>query len=167
MRFGGYLDQSLELRHWISLSMKNGFARGKKLYPAHYSLLYFSKGFPKNFKRPKIDPQKCRKCGEYIKDYGGYKSIIDEKGINLSDFWEDTSPLRHISRKHRNSNELPKLIFDRVLSISGAPNEFYIDPFAGSGSGVIGAAELKMKFLCCDLLESNCSIIANRLENFV
>jgi DNA modification methylase len=95
------------------------------------------------------------------------KWIIDEKGINLSDFWEDTSPLRHISRKHRNSNELPKLIFDRVLSISGAPNEFYIDPFAGSGSGVIGAAELKMKFLCCDLLESNCSIIANRLENFV
>ena len=36
--------------------MKNGFARGKKLYPAHYALLYFTKGMPASFQRPKILP---------------------------------------------------------------------------------------------------------------
>ena len=30
----------MQFRHWIALSMKGTYPRGKKLYPAHYALLY-------------------------------------------------------------------------------------------------------------------------------
>jgi site-specific DNA-methyltransferase (adenine-specific) len=46
LRFGNFLDKQMLFRHWIAVSMKNGFARGNFLYPAHYSLLYLSKGNP-------------------------------------------------------------------------------------------------------------------------
>lgn len=164
LRFGSFLDGRLEFRHWIAISMKNGFARGKRLYPAHYALLWFTKGDPGNFKRPKIAPKRCRHCNKYIKDYGGYRAIIEEKGINLSDFWEDLSPLRHAEKKHRKLNELPYVLFNRVMEMSGAPNELYVDPFGGSGSGVLAATEAGMKFACCDLIFSNCKIVEKRLN---
>ncbi len=63
MRFGSFLADQLEFRHWIAIAMKNGFARGNNLYPAHYALLYFTKGSPLYFSRPKIEPAICRHCG--------------------------------------------------------------------------------------------------------
>lgn len=164
IRLGSFLDGSLEFRHWIAISMKNGFARGRRLYPAHYALLMFSKGSPRWFRRPRISPQTCRHCDEYIKDYGGYRSIIDQKGLNLSDFWEDLSPLRHSHRKHRESNELPPLLLNRIVEISGAKGLLYVDPFAGTGAGVLAAAAAGMRFACCDILSANCKIICQRLE---
>src|SRR5579864_6975486 len=44
IRFAPYLSDRLEFRHWIAIAMKNGFARGDRLYPAHYALLYFTRG---------------------------------------------------------------------------------------------------------------------------
>ena len=36
-----HLDQrGMEFRHWIALSMKGTFPRGKKLYPAHYATVF-------------------------------------------------------------------------------------------------------------------------------
>jgi len=44
-RFATHLEeQGMLFRHWIALSMKGTFPRGQKLYPAHYGLLYFTKG---------------------------------------------------------------------------------------------------------------------------
>jgi site-specific DNA-methyltransferase (adenine-specific) len=119
MRLGSLVDQELDLRHWIAISMKNGFVRGKRLYPAHYCLLYFTKGQPAAFRRPKVSPAVCRHCKRTIKDYGGYRRIIERKGINLSDFWEDVSPVRHATTKLRKQNQLPLTITDRVFHISG------------------------------------------------
>lgn len=164
MRFGAHIEQHLNFRHWIAIAMKNGFARGSKLYPAHYALLYFTKGRPVHFARPKLAPVNCRHCGKLIKDYGGYKTIIDNKGINLSDFWEDLSPVRHHNRKFRKANELPPTLLERVIEISGEPGLLYVDPFAGTGSGVIAAAKAGLTFDACDIIESNCSIICQRLD---
>lgn len=163
MRLGNYIDNKLDFRHWISISMKNGFVRGKNLYPAHYALLYFTKGEPLYFHRPKIEIQKC-KCGRSIKDYGGYKSIIEEKGINLSDFWEDLSPVRHASKKLRIPNQLPIKITDRVVAISGKKNKLLVDPFVGTGTSVISAINAGMKFIACDLIKDNCQIVEDRIE---
>ena len=164
MHFGAYLEDKLNFFHWITISMKNGFVRGNRLYPAHYSLLMYTKGKPNIFNRPKLKPVACRHCGGYIKDYGGYKSIIENKGINLSDVWDDVSPIRHQSKKNRAANELPEIIFERIFQMSGTPNNLYIDPFAGSGSGVIFASKYGMKFKCCDILMDNCHIINDRLS---
>ncbi len=163
MRLGAYTEGFLNFRHWISVSMKNGFARGKKLYPAHYALLYFTKGHPKYFIRPKLDPLRCRSCGEYVRDYGGYKKLIEDTGINLSDIWGDLSPVRHKSRKHRVANELPMALFDRIMTMSGETGMTYIDPFAGSGSGALSAKKHHLNFVVGDILEENTEIILNRI----
>jgi len=167
MRFGAYLDRRLTFHQWIAISMKNGFVRGNRLYPAHYALMMFTKGKPKRFARPRISPQECRTCGELVKDYGGYKPIIRRKGINLSDFWEDLSPVRHANQKHRAANELPALLFHRVLTMVGSRGSLYVDPFGGSGSGVIAAARRGMRFAACDIVTANCKLMKRRLLEFL
>jgi len=167
IRLGSHLDKELVLRHWIAISMKNGFVRGDYLYPAHYALLYFTKGNPDTFNRPRIDPALCRKCGNTIKDYGGYKSIIEDKGLNLSDFWEDLSPVRHSNRKLRSQNQLPLTMLQRVVEISGMQNMTFLDPFAGTGTGVVAAVQRGMNFIAGDIVEANCQIIDRRLRDFL
>ena len=164
LRVGAYAERSLSLRHWISISMKNGFARGKKLYPAHYALLYFTKGPPQYFFRPKLEPLRCRSCGEFVRDYGGYKKIIESAGINLSDIWDDLSPVRHKTTKHRPANELPIALFDRIMSISGDAGMTYVDPFAGSGSGAIAAWKHNLNFRVGDIVRENTNIIVQRIK---
>jgi len=163
LRLGSYLDTKLTFYQWIAISMKNGFVRGPHLYPAHYALLMFTKGRPRKFMRPRISPQECRTCGELVKDYGGYKPIIRRKGVNLSDFWEDLSPVRHASSKNRAANELPPLLYHRILAMVGSRGRLYVDPFGGSGSGVVAAARRGMRFATCDIVRANCNLIERRI----
>ena len=77
-RFATHLEeQDMQFRHWIALSMKGTFPRGRKLYPAHYALLYFTKGDPTIFNRDsvRVPIPSCRHCGKDIKDYGGTSKI--------------------------------------------------------------------------------------------
>lgn len=163
-RFSGLLNRHLEFRHWIALSINNGFARGERLYPAHYALLYYSNGTPATFNRPRDEPQRCRHCGEYVRDYGGYKSIIDNQGVNLSDVWTDIVPIRHASKKHRPANQLPQLITDRVVSISGTKGGTLLDPFVGTGTSLISARANDMRFVAGDLSPEAIAVTTKRLR---
>lgn len=154
---------ALCFRHWIAISMKNGFVRGNRLYPAHYALLYYTKGEPSNFKRPKLKPMACRHCGGLVKNYGGYTSIIKKKGINLSDFWEDTSPVRHANKKLRQANQLPQLITDRIVAISGVKGGVIVDPFVGTGTSLVSALSKGMVFIANDLSSRNIKICKERI----
>lgn len=163
-KFAPTLHGLLQFRHWIAVMMKNGFARGNKLYPAHYALLYFSKGDPSAFSRPKLVPTQCRHCGDLIKDYGGYTSIIKEKGINLSDFWDDLSPVRHNKRKLRAANQLPEKLTDRVVQISGIRGGVFLDPFVGTGTSIVSAYRFGMNFLANDISRRCVRMSRNRLD---
>lgn len=165
LRVGYYLDTQLTFQHWIAISMKNGFVRGQRLYPAHYALLMFSKGKPRVLRRPKVPARRCANCGDFFRSYGGYRSIIEKQGgVNLSDFWDDLSPVRHAANKNRTANELPYALVNRIIQISGVPGGAYVDPFAGAGSGVLAAAKAGMRFNCCDIQRQNCLLIARRLQ---
>lgn len=159
------LSQSMQFRHWIAVAIKNGFARGRRLYPAHYALLYFTKGEPTTFERPRIPPEECRHCGEFIKDYGGYLDIILKNGVNLSDVWTDISPVRHAKYKTRAANELPSTFTDRVLNIAGRKDGLFVDPFGGSGAAVVSAKHAQMRFSACDISKRNCALMASRLAD--
>jgi site-specific DNA-methyltransferase (adenine-specific) len=165
LQLGNILRQQMSFRHWIAISMKNNFARGNFLYPAHYALLYFTKGSPNIFNRPKIPVPTCRHCGKHIKDYGGYKQYVED-GVNLSDVWEDLSPVRHSNKKNRPANELPLELPRRVVQISGKKGGLLIDPFVGSGTSIIAAAEIGMRFLACDRELSCCEVAARRLTEY-
>lgn len=160
--FANILRQHLEFRHWIAIAMKNGFVRGRNLYPAHYSLLYFTKGEPEVFSRPKVEPPRCRKCNNPIKDYGGYKRFVVD-GVNLSDFWDDISPVRHRKYKNRKGNELPVIIPSRVVQISGRRHGVLVDPFAGTGSAAVAAINGGMRFVVADREREACRVMRNRV----
>lgn len=139
VQFGAYLDQYLDFRHWIAICMKNTFPRGKKLYPAHYGLLYYTKGEPKTFNKLRTPIPTCRHCGGEIRDYGGHRDKLNPKGLNLTDFWDDTSPVRHKKFKKRSANELKPIIPERAILMSTSRHDIILDPFGGGGSTYIQA----------------------------
>jgi site-specific DNA-methyltransferase (adenine-specific) len=162
IRFANLLEQHLIFRHWIAISMKNGFVRGNHLYPAHYALLHYSKGKPNVANRPKIEPSTCPHCDEYIRDYGGYVKHIED-GVNLTDIWDDLSPVRHLKYKRRTANELPLAIPRRAVAISGVRRGVLVDPFAGTGTALVAARLGGMRFIACDRESENVELMINRL----
>src|SRR5712691_4715347 len=143
-------QKQMTFRHWIAVSMKGTFPRGKKLYPAHYALLYFTKGGPKTFNRDQVrlPVPKCRHCGKDIKDYGGHRKFLNPLGLNLTDFWEDTAPARHQKFKARwHINELKPMIPSRCIEISTEPGDLVLDPFGGGGSTYEAAQRLDRYWL--------------------
>jgi len=160
------LLERLQFRHWIAIAMKNGFVRGNNLYPAHYALLYYTKGKPARFSRPRLKPQVCRHCEKLVKDYGGYTDIIERKGINLSDFWDDLSPVRHKSRKHRTANQLPTTLTDRVVAIAGTPGGVLVDPFAGTGTSLLSALVGGMYFVANEMSRRSLKVCLSRVSDF-
>ncbi|MGP0565187.1 MULTISPECIES: DNA-methyltransferase [unclassified Nitrospina] len=134
---GAYLaKQGLSFRHWIAISVGNSLPISGRLYPAHYSLLYYSKGKPKTFRKIRTPIELCRHCGGEIRDYGGHRNAMNPKGVNLKDVWTDIPPVRHwkFKSKARRANSLSTKILDRVVEISTFPGEIVLDPFGGSGT---------------------------------
>ncbi|QEN06612.1 site-specific DNA-methyltransferase [Oceanispirochaeta crateris] len=138
------LNKSLYFKNWIAVDLKYSLPIRGRLYPSHYSLLYFTKGKKANtFNPDRIPMQICPKCYGDLKDYGGYKSKMNKKGVNITDIWTDIPPVRHAKYKRRkNSNELSIKLLDRVIEMASKPGDLVFDPFGGSGSTYI-VAELK------------------------
>lgn len=165
IRLSAYIEQHLDFRHWIAISMKNGFVRGDYLYPAHYALLYYTKGKPAAFSRPKVPKPICSRCKKDLRDYGGYKEYVAH-GINLSDVWDDVSPVRHRKTKTRTANELPLLIPERVITISGNIGGLVVDPFAGSGTTILAALAAEMQFVAADCEVEYCELMHGRVLEY-
>ena len=53
-------EQGLLFRHWIAVSIKLCLPIPKRLYPAHYSLLYYTKGKPKTFRSIRTPIETCQ-----------------------------------------------------------------------------------------------------------
>lgn len=126
----------LDFRHWIAVEQKNCLPIQGRLYPAHYSLLYFTKGKPRVFRKIRTPIEKCRHCDGEIRDYGGHRNAMNPNGVNLKDIWTDIPPVRHRKYKPdaRTENALSTKLIDRVIEISTLPGDVVLDPFGGSGT---------------------------------
>ena len=152
MEVGHHLGAAgMMFRHWVAVDIKMGLPIRGKLYPAHYSLLYYTKGKPKTFTRPRLPIDVCRHCGGDIKDYGGHRNKLHPDGINLSDVWTDIAPVRHRGQKHRGANQLSEKMLERVLTISSEPGDLMIDPFGGSGTTFAVAERMHRHWAGCEL----------------
>ena len=166
-RFAAYLEErSMEFRHWIALTMKGSYPRGRKLYPAHYALLYFSKdGPPVTFNKVRTPVVTCRHCGGEIRDYGGHRKALNPAGLNLTDFWEDTSPNRHRGWKVRPGvNELKPKIPARAIEIATDLGDVILDPFGGGGSTYAEAQRRERRWIGSEVGGANCAAIERRLR---
>jgi site-specific DNA-methyltransferase (adenine-specific) len=170
IEYGAYLNhRRMWFRHWIACRMPKAFPRGKKMSPAHYGLIYYTKGEPAVFNKVYTPIQVCRHCGGEIRDYGGHRKSLNEKGINLmdvwdmpEDVWEDTSdpnpndvlwtlaeemwtdipPVRHRRHKKRVPNELAPIMLERIIAMTSNPGQIVLDPFGGSGTTFYAAEKL-------------------------
>lgn len=142
--FSEFLNQRLTFRHWITTDIKFSLPIQGRLYPSHYSLLYYVKGErPNTFLPDRMPMETCPKCSGDIKDYGGYKDKMNPKGINMTDVWYDIPPVRHSKYKGRkDANELSIKLLDRIIEMASKPGDLIFDPFGGSGTTYI-VAEMK------------------------
>ncbi len=138
------LNGRMTFVHWIAVDIKYSLPIQGRLYPSHYSLLYYVKGSQARVFHPdRLPMQVCPHCAGDLRDYGGYKAKMNPRGVNLSDVWWDISPVRHAKYKRRNgANELPLKLLDRIIELSTDKGDLLFDPFGGSGTTYM-AAELK------------------------
>ncbi|NOZ72240.1 MAG: site-specific DNA-methyltransferase [Chloroflexi bacterium] len=164
IHLASYLDRYLEFRHWIAVDIKFSLPIPGRLYPSHYSLLYFVKGpRPRVFNPPRLPLPTCRHCGGEIKDYGGYKNKMNPRGVNLTDVWTDIPPVRHRRYKNRGANQLALKMLDRILDIATNEDDIVLDPFAGSGT-TLAACELRnRRWIGIEI--GDCKPIAERLSD--
>jgi len=162
--FGAHLmARGLEFRNWIAISIKLGLPIPGRLYPAHYSLLYYTKGRPKTFHRIRTPIELCRHCGGEIKDYGGHRAAMNPDGVNLTDVWTDIPPVRHwkFKTRKRSSNQLSTKLLERVIHLSTEEGGLVLDPFGGSGTTFDVAERHDRYWLGTDV--ESCQTIAERM----
>lgn len=164
-KIASFLHGRLNFKHWIAVDMKNNMPIQGRLYPSHYSLLYFIKGEKANIFEPdRLAAQTCPKCFGDLKDYGGYKSKMNPLGINLTDVWYDIPPVRHKKYKKRNgANELSIKILDRVIEMATREGDLIFDPFGGSGTTYVIAEIKNRKWIGSEI--DDCEIIKDRFNN--
>ncbi|ELA8075104.1 site-specific DNA-methyltransferase [Vibrio alginolyticus] len=164
-RFAAFLHNRLSFKHWIATDIKYSLPINGRLYPAHYSLLYFVKGDKANvFSPDRLAAQVCPKCFDDLKDYGGYKHKMNPLGINLSDVWLDIPPVRHAKYKKRaGSNELSIKLLDRIIEMSTNEGDIVFDPFGGSGTTYVVSEIKNRKWIGVEL--DPCDIIKERFSD--
>lgn len=131
-----FLNRHLNFRHWISVDIKYSLPLASRLYPSHYSLLYYVKGPRAEVFHPdRLPMDVCPECVADLKDYGGYKDKMNPLGVNLCDVWSDIPPVRHAKyKKRKGANELSIKLLDRVIEMSTNEGDCIFDPFGGSGT---------------------------------
>jgi site-specific DNA-methyltransferase (adenine-specific) len=158
------LDRGMHFRDWITIDIKFGLPLQGRLYPSHYSLLYFSKGRHKTFHNIRLPIKTCRHCGGEIKDYGGHRNAMNPKGVNLTDVWDDIPPVRHwkFKTKKRKANALSTKLLQRVIHIASDKGDVILDPFGGSGTTYAVAERMDRRWLGIEIESTD--VIIERLS---
>jgi site-specific DNA-methyltransferase (adenine-specific) len=186
IEYGAYLNRKgMCFRHWVACRMPKAFPRGKKMSPAHYGLLYYTKGEPSVFNKVYTPIQVCRHCGGEIRDYGGHRKSLNEKGINLMDVWDmpedvwentpeadptevlwtlaeemwaDIPPVRHHRHKKRVPNELAPIMLERIIAMASNPGQIVVDPFGGSGTTFYAAEKLHRYWIGSEIGDTEAAV---------
>ena len=154
----------LTFRHWIAVNVKLSLPLPGRLYPSHYSLLYYTKGKPKSFHKIRVPIETCRHCGKEIKDYGGHRGAMNPNGVNLTDVWNDITPVRHwkFKSRKRSANQLSTKLLERIVQISTDAGDLVLDPFGGSGTTFDVCERLGRHWIGMEI--ESCQVIIERLE---
>ena len=162
---GSYLvENGMTFRHWIAVNIKLSLPIPGRLYPSHYGLVYFTKGNANTFRRIRTPIETCRHCGREIKDYGGHRGAMNPNGVNLTDVWNDITPVRHwkFKSRKRTLNQLSTKILERVVQMSTRECDVVLDPFGGSGTTYDVCERLGRHWIGMDM--ESCEVIIERLQ---
>ncbi len=170
IRHFNHLKKFLKFQDWIvweGLSLPV-----RMIMPAHYSILCFSKGTPRDL------PGLSRENHSYLEAislnttkefYCTRSSCIKErrsKGICDKDFltnlWWDIHRLKHNSRRVDHPCQLPPTLMHRLISLFTYENELVLDPFNATGTTSLAAEQLNREFIGIELSKKYHSIAQKR-----
>jgi site-specific DNA-methyltransferase (adenine-specific) len=159
------MTSGLKFRHAIAICHRCSLPIPGRLYPAHYSLLYVSKGEPNVFRRIYTPIETCRHCKKELRDYGGHRKKMNANGVNLMDVWTDITPVRHGKYKSpkRKANALSTKLIDRVVELTTREGDLVLDPFGGSGTTYAVCERKRRRWLGIDSEPEAIAAIVERL----
>jgi site-specific DNA-methyltransferase (adenine-specific) len=161
IRHFSHLKASLQFQNWIvweGLSLPV-----RRIMPAHYSILCFSKGAPRPLPALSDEPRSpldeealsvlkefyCLRssCMQYRRGLG-----IDDRGP-VTDLWWDIHRLKHNSRRVDHPCQLPPALMRRLIATFTRPGEMVLDPFNGAGTTTLCAEAMGRRFIGIELSE--------------
>ncbi|WP_163534766.1 DNA-methyltransferase [Helicobacter suis] len=161
--YASFLNTRAIFRHWISWDAMSA-PMGKTLQPAHYGILFYSKGELKGrFKEIRYPHRRDRK-GALLKDYGGKKQMLHPFGPLCSDVWSDIHRIRHANKRDKHPCQLPLHLLERLILMSMEEGEVILDPFLGTGTTAIAAKRLQRNFIGFEKDWQYCQIAREKVD---
>jgi len=152
-----FLNRYLHLQRWIvwdALAEPRG-----KLLPAHYALLYYTKGpRPKVFNyrgairnwylfdeavAPPDAPDLCPRPNCIRKRWLKGENLYSE----LSDIWRDLHRVRHKRNRDPHPCQLPERMMERIIRMATNRGHIVLDCFGGAGTTAMVASRLGRHFI--------------------
>jgi len=155
IRHFSHLQKVLDFYDWIvweGLSLPV-----RMIMPAHYTILTFSKGSPRNspgFSRKIHTPLELSSLNTLKENFCFRSSCIRSRrkaGLvdqeQITNLWWDIHRLKHNSRRVDHPTQLPPKLMHRLVSLFTNEGEIVLDPFNGSGTTSLAAEQLNRKFI--------------------
>ena len=147
-----FLHKILYFQNWIVWDALS--TPLKKIMPAHYTILYFTKGKTPN----SLHMSYSEKNGVYPHSLNynfcirpgcinkrNQNGIIDEKP--LSDLWSDIHRVKHNSLREDHPTLLPPKLLQRIITMSSNNNDVILDCFNGVGTTTLMAEKLNRRYI--------------------
>ncbi|MGA2669664.1 MAG: DNA methyltransferase [Ignavibacteria bacterium] len=167
-----HLSTILDYQDWIvweGLSMPV-----RMIMPAHYSILCFSKGKPRQlpgFMRNNNSSYEKKAIETLSENFCKRPNCIKKRqylGIKdtetITNLWWDIHRLKHNSRRMDHPCQLPPLFMYRLITLFTNEREYVLDPFNGVGTTTLTAQQLNRKYIGIELSEYYHKIAIKRHE---
>ncbi|RKU12510.1 modification methylase [Candidatus Poribacteria bacterium] len=160
LRDAGWTFQNL-----IIWKKKTSAVPGTKRFGKHYQVIAFAtKGrTPRVFHRLRIDPplpadyKHARENGMFVTD------VWDDIRELTSGYFAGDEALRDADGNRLHKQQAPIQLLLRIVLSSTNPGDVVLYPFAGSGTTLVVAAQLRRKSVGIELDSQNVALIENRL----
>ena len=160
LRATGWTFQNL-----IIWKKKTSAVPGTKRFGKHYQVIAFAtKGkTPRVFHRLRIDPplpadyKHARENGMFVTD------VWDDIRELTSGYFAGDEALRDADGNRLHKQQTPIQLLLRIILSSTNPGDVVLDPFAGSGTTLVVAAQLGRQSIGVELDSQNVELIQNRL----
>ena len=154
-----YLVKELDYQDWIAWEGLSLPVR--MIMPAHYSVLCFSKGKPRDLPglaRSAHGDLEQRAIASLKEDYCIRAACINKrKKIKIEDtsltsnLWWDIHRLKHNSRRVDHPCQLPPSFMYRLISLFTNEGEIVVDPFNGAGTTTLTSAQMNRIYVGIEL----------------
>jgi DNA modification methylase len=173
-----HMDKGLVYQNWITWDALSFPVR--KIMPAHYTILCFSKGQPRMLpglmnppnkthtpsESPTFDPLRPMQEGYCLRS-----SCVKKRNAHgftdrdqLTDVWSDIHRLKHNSRRVDHPCQLPPELLYRLITLFTYTGETVLDCFNGAGTTTLAAHQLGRGYVGIELSDKYYGMAVARHE---